>query len=138
MRLEHKENCTSEYRETIVRTELAELFRKYRRSPEFMFVELNDVNQKGMTGDTLLHSAVVNGSVEDVKLLISCGASVDARGDLGSTPLHYAASRGMTEIVRILLESGANVSITNEFGQTALNLAELKKQYEIIKLLKSK
>jgi ankyrin repeat protein len=57
-------------------------------------VNLTDVNAKGMTGDTLLHSAVIQGAANDVALLIESGADVDALGDLGYTPLHHAASRG--------------------------------------------
>jgi ankyrin repeat protein len=121
----------------ILRSELAEIISKYRRSPEFMFIDLADVNQKGMTGDTLLHSAVVNGVLADVQILISCGASVNAAGDLCSTPLHYAASRGMAEIARELLKSGADVDIRNEFGQTALDLAELRKRHEVVRIFKA-
>lgn len=116
--------------------ELAKLIAKYRRSPEFLLVELNDVNQKGMTGDTLLHAAVVAGSLEDVDLLLRSGALVNAIGDLGSTPLHYAASRGLSEIIRKLLQSGADRNIRNEFGQTAADLASLMKRREASKMLR--
>jgi uncharacterized protein len=120
-----------------MKNKLAEIIEKYRNSPEFLFADLTDPNQKGLTGDTLLHSAVVNGALEDVRTLIFCGASVNALGDLGSTPLHYAASRGMADIARELLESGADVAIRNEFGQTALDLAELRKRPEVVRILKA-
>jgi ankyrin repeat protein len=73
--------------------ELATLIKRYRRTPEFMFADLTDVNSTGMTGDTLLHSAVISASTEDVDLLIRSGARVNTQGDLGNTPLHHAASR---------------------------------------------
>lgn len=116
---------------------LAELIEKYRRSPEFIFVDLTDPNQKGMTGDTLLHAAVVRGSLEDIEILVAAGASANAVGDLGNTPLHHAASRGNAEIVRRLLQYGANANIKNEFGQTPLDLANLMKRPEAIKVLKT-
>lgn len=120
-----------------MKSKLAELIKQYLNTPEFIFADLTDPNQKGLTGDTLLHSAVVSGALEDVKTLISFGASVNAVGDLGSTPLHYAASRGLADIARQLLQAGADVSIRNEFGQTALDLAELRKRHEVVKILKA-
>jgi ankyrin repeat protein len=109
-----------------MKNEFAELVKRYRGSPEFLLTELTDANQRGMTGDTLLHAAAVRGAVHDVEVLVNCGAAVDASGDLGNTALHYAASRGFDEIVKKLLQHGANRSITNEFGQTALDLARIK------------
>jgi ankyrin repeat protein len=116
---------------------LAELIEKYRGSPEFLFVELTDPNQKGMTGDTMLHAAVVRGALDDVEVLLGSGALVDAIGDLGNTPLHHAASRGNVDIIRKLLQCGAEVNIKNEFGQTPLDLAKLMKRTEAVKVLKS-
>jgi uncharacterized protein len=114
---------------------LTELMQKYRRSPEFFFVDLTDPNQTGMTGDTLLHSAVINEDLRDVELLLTSGVSVNAVGDLGNTPLHHAASLGLVGIVTKLLQSGADASITNEFGQTALDLAAVMNRSEVIKVL---
>ena len=116
--------------------ELAELIKRYRSSPEFIFVDLNDVNAKGVTGDTLLHAAVIRGELNHVRILIACGASVNAIGDLGETPLHYAASRGLVEIARTLLQSDADVNIRNEFGQTPMDLAKLMDCKEVIGLFK--
>jgi ankyrin repeat protein len=122
---------------SMVTAELTELIERYRNSPEFLFVDLSDVNAKGMTGDTLLHAAVTRGELNDVRILIACGASVNAIGDLGSTPLHYAASRGLVEIARELLQCGADVNIRNEFSQTPVDLARLRHRSEVIKLFKN-
>lgn len=119
-----------------VTTELAELIERYRRSPEFLGVDLSDVNAKGMTGDTLLHAAVTRGELNHVRILIAAGASVNAVGDLGSTPLHYAASRGLVEIARKLMQCGADLNVRNEFGETALDLAKLRDSKEVIRLFK--
>jgi len=116
---------------------LTELIEKYRRSPEFIFVNLTGPNQTGMTGDTLLHAAAVRGALEDIEVLVASGALVNAVGDLGNTPLHHAASRGMVDIVNKLLESGADVKIKNEFGQTALDIAILMKRSPVVKILKA-
>lgn len=117
---------------------LAALIKRYRRTPEFMFADLTDVNSTGMTGDTLLHSAVISASIVDVDVLIGSGAKVDAQGDLGNTPLHHAASRGLSEIANKLIASGANRHLKNEFGQTPADLATLMKHNELAECLRVK
>src|SRR5215469_8092781 len=112
--------------------ELAALIERYRHTPEFMFAELTDVNSTtGMTRDTLLHSAVISASIEDVDLLIRSGAKVNAQSDLGDTPLHHAASRGLLDIANRLIASGASRHLKNEFGQTPADVAALMKHKEL-------
>jgi len=118
--------------------ELAALIERYRRAPEFMFSELTDLNSKGMTGDTLLHSAVITGDIQDVNLLVTSGADVNAKGDLGNTPLHHAGSRGLLAIAMKLVASGANTNLRNEFGQTPADVALLMKHPQVAKLLRAK
>jgi ankyrin repeat protein len=118
--------------------ELAALIECYRHTPEFMFADLTDVNSTGMTGDTLLHSAVISASIKDVDLLIRSGANVNAQGDLGDTPLHHAASRGLLDIADKLIASGANRHLKNEFGQTPTDVATLMRHNELAELLRSK
>lgn len=89
-----------------------------------------------MTGDTLLHAAVVRNSIDDVELLIASGARVNAIGDLGDTPLHHAASRGLADIAKKLLQHGADVSLKNEFNQTPYDLALLMKHRNMTAILK--
>ena len=113
----------------------SELVKRYKRSPEFLFTEFADPNQPGMTGDTLLHAAVVRNSIDDVDLLIASGVRVNVTGDLGNTPLHYAASRGFTNIAKRLLQHGANPSSKNEFNQTPYDLAVLMKHTNLAVIL---
>jgi ankyrin repeat protein len=115
---------------------LRSLIERYSGSPEFRLIDLKDVNQKGMTGDTMLHAAVIRGASEDVDILIDNGADVNAVGDLGNTPLHHAASRGFGFIAKRLLEEGANPSTRNEFGQTPADVARVMKHKELAKTLK--
>ena len=118
--------------------ELAALINRYRRTPEFMFSDLTDVNSTGMTGDKFLHSAVIRASTEDVDLLIRSGAKVNAEGDLGNTPLHHAASRGLLDIANKLIASGANRHLKNEFGQTPADVATLMRHNELAARLQVK
>jgi ankyrin repeat protein len=118
--------------------ELTALIERYRQTPEFMSSEALGVHSTGLTGDTLLHSAVITGNFSDVVLLINSGADVNAQGDLGYTPLHHAASRGSLEIAKKLIASGADVRLKNEFGQTPADVAMIKKQSKMVTLLRAK
>jgi hypothetical protein len=92
-----------------------------------------DVNQRGNFGDSLLHVAAGRQAMEDMEILVACGARVNAQGDLGNTPLHQSASRGLVKSVRKLLQLGADKTIKNEDGQIALDLAELMGRDEVAK-----
>jgi len=59
----------------------------------------------------LLHQAATDGDVEQVKLLISKGADVNAEDEEQKTPLHYAAKSGKMEVVQLLVEAGADVNV---------------------------
>jgi ankyrin repeat protein len=113
--------------------ELAKIIKKYRDSPEFSSTVWNDVNARGLSGDTMLHAAVVRTDRADVAQLISLGADVNAIGDLGNTPLHEAASRGLVEIILKLVAAGAMTTSKNEFGQTPIDLARFMRSDKSLK-----
>ncbi|MHC4587436.1 MAG: ankyrin repeat domain-containing protein [Planctomycetota bacterium] len=85
-----------------------------------------------------LHRAAVDGEIEQVKLLISEGADVNAKNSAGWTPLQYAASRGHREIVELLLAHDADVDIGGEDNMTAAEYAMQNNHTEILQLLISK
>jgi ankyrin repeat protein len=116
-----------------MKEELARIIEKYRDSPEFTSTVWNDVNARALSGDTMLHAAVVRTDRTDVAQLISLGADVNAVGDLGNTPLHEAASRGLVEIILRLVAAGAKTTSKNEFGQTPGDLARLMKSEKSLK-----
>jgi ankyrin repeat protein len=62
-------------------------------------------------GLTPLHTAVHNGDVSIVKLLIDAGANVNATSGLFGSPLNYAASSRLdhTETINLLLAHGADI-----------------------------
>jgi ankyrin repeat protein len=113
--------------------ELLRIVEKYRDSPEFSSTVWNDVNARGLSGDTMLHAAIVRTDRADVAQLIRLGADVNAVGDLGNTPLHEAAGRGLVEIVQRLVAAGARTTSRNEFGQTPIDLARLMQSKKILK-----
>ena len=70
-----------------------------------------DVNTRGNTGWTPLHTASGNGHVDAGKLLIAAGANLEARNQPGHTPLRLAIFSGRREVALTLLRAGAAVTV---------------------------
>uniref|UniRef100_A0A3P9HBF2 KN motif and ankyrin repeat domains 4 n=1 Tax=Oryzias latipes TaxID=8090 RepID=A0A3P9HBF2_ORYLA len=102
-------------------------------------LRLGDVNARSrQAGQTALMLAVRHGRVAMVKLLLSCGADVNAQDCEGSTALMCASEHGHTHIVRLLLETGrCNASLTDKNGRTALSAAEEAFHQDIAELLRT-
>lgn len=102
-------------------------------------LKMGDVNARSrQAGQTALMLAVSHGRVAMVKLLLSCGADVNAQDREGSTALMCACEHGHTHITRLLLETRqCDTSLTDKNGQTALTVAEGASHQDIVDLLKS-
>jgi ankyrin repeat protein len=74
---------------------------------------------------TVLHEAVNEGDVDDVKELISEVPDVDVRDEVGRTALHYAAITGDIVIAAALLNAGADPDLTDVDGRVPLHYAAL-------------
>ncbi len=70
-----------------------------------------------------LHEAAAAGDVDQVKLLLSKGADINAKDEEGRTSLHSAAWCGRKEVAEMLIAKGANINETDVSGQTPLHLA---------------
>ncbi|XP_061884230.1 KN motif and ankyrin repeat domain-containing protein 4 isoform X1 [Entelurus aequoreus] len=101
-------------------------------------LRLGDVNARSrQTGQTALMLAVSHGRLAMVKLLLSCGADVNAQDGEGSTALMCASEHGHTHIARLLLETGhCDTSLTDKNGQNAQEVAEGASHPDIVDLLK--
>ncbi|XP_078484809.1 uncharacterized protein LOC100176140 isoform X1 [Ciona intestinalis] len=75
-------------------------------------------------GQTALMLAVSHGRYKTTKLLIDCGAEVNARDNDGSTPLMCAVEHGQIEIVKLLLNHPmCDAAAKDSDGSTAMNIA---------------
>ncbi|WP_090751066.1 ankyrin repeat domain-containing protein [Candidatus Nitrospira nitrosa] len=111
-----------------------QIFDRYKTLPEFIDMELTDVNQTGHFGSSPLHVACVRGDLEEVLPLLTAGADMNLRGELGYTPLHDAAAQGHIEVVKVLLQRGAIPKIKNDEGETPRDRAESKGFFDIVAL----
>ncbi len=66
-----------------------------------------NVNQSNELGYTPLHAAAENGRLENAKILLQCGAILDAKTTDGLTALDLARTNGNAELVS-LLETAAS------------------------------
>jgi ankyrin repeat protein len=82
-------------------------------------------------GSMPLHVAAKNRQEEVAKLLISCGADVNAQDETGKTPIIYATENADLKITRLLLTNKANVKDNPEL----LNIAVKKDCREIVEVL---
>jgi ankyrin repeat protein len=82
-----------------------------------------------------LHDAASAGDVEEVGLLLSQGADIDARSDKGETPLIVAILADHAAVAELLIARGANVMARNERGLTPLHAAAYSGNAKVARLL---
>ena len=86
---------------------------------------------------TSLHVATTMlGKVENVKILLEAGASVNVANKDRWTPLHYVCKRGQSICVQLSIEAGAHVNSMNCNGSTPLLLTAMTNLNIIRRLLK--
>lgn len=94
--------------------------------------------KRDSSGRSLLQRACKKGNLEEVKRLISKGASPNEADFCGFTCLHEAALEGHVEIVKLLIDRGADINkqaLQAGDLETPLIDAAENKHYEIVKLL---
>ncbi|CAK9289937.1 unnamed protein product [Gordionus sp. m RMFG-2023] len=79
------------------------------------------VCKRNEKGETLLHTACIEGNFKKIKKLIQLGHPVNVRDNAGWTPLHEACNFGHSAIVSLLISEGATV---NDTGPGSLNSDE--------------
>jgi ankyrin repeat protein len=78
------------------------------------------VNARDNIDSTPLFGAASVGRIDICKLLITCGADVNALNMRGSTPLNEATWRGYTNTCNFLISYGADVNAATVKGPTGL------------------
>ncbi len=83
-----------------------------------------------------LQRAAAKGDIEQVRLLISKGADVNARDEKGMTPLYYAARYGRKEVAELLISKGADVNVKEDrWGGTPLSWTAMGDHRDLAELL---
>jgi ankyrin repeat protein len=86
-----------------------------------------DIMARDKFGFTPVHWAASEGSVGQVKVLLSMGLNLMARNKIGRTPLHHAAGNPYNthtpENIRALLSAGAGLMARDKYGSTPLHQA---------------
>jgi ankyrin repeat protein len=96
------------------------------------------VNSKDNAGNTPLHQAAINGSLEIAEYLLLKGADINATNAQQNTPLNEAIQSRKENVARLLIEKGADVNKTNVNKHSPLHRAALTDQKGIGELLLNK
>ncbi|EAX99538.1 hypothetical protein TVAG_241140 [Trichomonas vaginalis G3] len=70
-----------------------------------------------------MHLATMYGRIDNVDLLLGCGADINAQDNKKFTPLHYAANCNHAEIVQYLINAGCDHQMLNDEGLRAQEIA---------------
>ncbi|RSM11835.1 hypothetical protein CDV31_006603 [Fusarium ambrosium] len=83
----------------------------------------HDQDAQDNEGKTQLHRAALGGDIDQVRLLVNDGASVNIADRKGNTPLHYGVTTQNIEISLLIIRFGADVGAQNQLGRAPLHLA---------------
>ncbi|XP_016845855.1 ankyrin repeat and SOCS box protein 8 isoform X2 [Nasonia vitripennis] len=73
--------------------------------------------------------------LDEIRILLACGAKPNEPVTQGLRPLHYAVWQRYTDAAQLLLVRGADIDATDECGYSALHLAAEHGYHELVKLL---
>ncbi len=79
---------------------------------------------------TPLHLAAWSGSVSISAVLLSAGATIEAKLPDGSTPMHLAAVAGSADVLELMLAFGGSADVRDHAGQTPLHSAAAAGEWE--------
>lgn len=93
-----------------------------------------DVDLRDFEGNTPLHYACWNGSVDICAALLKAGATVDVQDQAGRTPLYYSVQHKHPDIVQFLLENHSDPTIQTCTGVTPESLANQENIIGIVEI----
>jgi len=94
-----------------------------------------NINVTSTEGETPLHIAAYEGSIETVKILLEHGASINEGDDLGFTPLYFAIQQEKTDTVQYLLDHGADIYHPTDMDDYPEDVAKATKNKEILRMI---
>lgn len=90
------------------------------------------------------HWAAASGNAPAVRVLVHCGADLNASSTQGSTPLHLLPPNlqqerqdEYLEVARVLVDAGASTSAVDIAGKVAAQWAEENGQFELARIMRS-
>ena len=102
---------------------------------EFLIKYGADIKLTDQNGNTILHSAIFSGKIENVKTALEHGADIEKPAQENYYPIHAASLLGNSEIIELLVKYGADVNIQNINGYTCIYYAVESGKIENVKTL---
>lgn len=85
------------------------------------------IHARDRMGMTPLHRAVCNGASADIiRVLLDCGADINARDGNGWAALHHAAAFNTDQMIFDLLRAGAKDDVVSHDKMTAMQIRQLR------------
>jgi ankyrin repeat protein len=113
--------------------------KRLRELAEAFISRRSDAKTKDEMGNTLLHTAVLEGKFKRVKAILKNRPGyVNSTNIFGITPLHYAAIADDQKIAALLITAGARLNARTNTGITPLYGAVSQGKEEMVGLLISK
>ncbi len=87
-----------------------EIFRTFEGVPREDTLRNQElVNATGCLNWTLLHKAIMRGTIKSIRFLLERGANVNVKDGQSRFPIHLAVQHQSLEVVQLLVEYGADV-----------------------------
>jgi ankyrin repeat protein len=84
---------------------------------------------------TVLHSSIMQGQMQRIKLLIAARLTLSSQDYQGSTALHVAARVGAPSILKILLDAGMEDNLVDKDGRSAEDVAKVSANPGCVKVI---
>lgn len=113
--------------------DVRDVLRRVKDVTEFLGVNLQSVNQKGLFGNNPLSVVMHWKDIDAFRILLDAGANIGETLEDGNTALHIAALIDNEEMVSELILRGAAVDVKNNDGLYPFDLASSKKVRDLLK-----